>query len=81
MDKEITVPLSQVPSAKNWKVGGKYKLSVDVEQVGVNLRRDYDSECCEIGDEKKEAKPSFKTFVTFKVKNMSPYKKAIEKMK
>lgn len=78
-EKEITLPLEKIPSAKNWKVGSNYKLTVDVEQVGINRRRDY-SDCVE-PTEKEDKKLSFKTFVTFKVKNMSPYKKAIDKMK
>lgn len=37
-DYQPTIELSakQIPAIKNWRVGGKYKLTIEVEQVGVN---------------------------------------------
>lgn len=49
----ITFTVSDLPELKNWKVGGKYTLEVEVEQVAMS-KNEYGFE------EEKELKATFK---------------------
>lgn len=69
------IPIEKIPQAKNWKVGGRYKIVAEVEQTGVNKERDYSS----LSDEPimargKKEKPRYKTMVEFKVYDVSAAK-------
>lgn len=72
------IPIDKIPQAKKWKVGGKYRLIADVEQVGINKERDYSDmeDGPVVSREKKE--PKFKTTVEFKVYNVSAKDKALK---
>jgi len=62
------VPIEKIPEAKNWKVGGRYTISAQVEQTGINKERDWrtEDELVE-GGKRKKGEPKYKTMVEFKV--------------
>ncbi len=68
---EFRIPIEEIPEAKKWKVGKEYKITTEVEQMGVNKERDYGNEPMMV---KSKKKPKYKTFVTFKVKGVSTSK-------
>lgn len=71
----IRVPLDKIPEAKRWKVGGKYQITANIEQTGLNKERDYSDEIGPMPtSESRKAKPKYKTFVEFKVYDISAAK-------
>lgn len=69
----IRIPASEVPQAKNWKVGGKYQLTTHVEQVGINKERDFSGDYDEpisLRSSKKH-KPKYKTVLEFRIKEIA----------
>ena len=75
------IPIDKIPQAKNWKVGGRYKVVADVEQTGVNKERDYKLEDGPVLSTGKKTKPRYRTMVEFKVYdvNAAPLDKALKK--
>jgi hypothetical protein len=79
---KIRIPIDKIPEAKDWKVGGKYRLNAVVEMTGINKERDYRSDYDDgpVAISKRDKKPKFKTMVEFKVSDVSgPKDKAIKK--
>ena len=37
---EFSINVKHLPEVKNWKVGGKYRLVMDVELASMNLRKE-----------------------------------------
>ncbi len=70
---EFRIPLDKIPEAKNWKVGKEYKITTEVEQMGINKERDYEPMMV-----KSKKKPKYKTLVTFKVKGISSKSEALK---
>jgi len=79
------IPIDRIPEAKHWSVGGKYKLTAEVEQTGIRKERDYSSEKHEIGPvsalARRKEKPKYKTMVEFKVHNVSAKSDALNSKK
>ena len=73
------VPLDKIPQAKNWRVGGRYKLVADVEQTGINKERHYSDEPLSTGSKEKPRKPQYRTMVEFKVYDVSAKSDALKK--
>jgi len=75
------IPIDKIPQAKNWKVGGKYRVVAEVEQTGVNKERDYstasDSPIGVAIEKKVKQRPKYKTVVEFKVTGVSAYDRAL----
>lgn len=61
----VTIRLDEddLPEIKNWKVGGKYKLTVDVEQTSMSKGNEY-------GEADSKEKPMVRA--TFKVISIAP---------
>ena len=71
---KIRIPIDKIPEAKDWKVGGKYRLNAVVEMTGINKERDYRSDYDDgpVSISKvKDRKPKFKTMVEFKVSDLT----------
>lgn len=78
----IRVPESQLPAVHDWKIGGKYTVMVEVEQVGANKERDYgdlDSGPVSLKEGSKE--PKYRTMYEFKIKAMRPQAKDKSKLR
>ena len=60
----VTLRLDEddLPELKSWKVGGKYKLTIDVEQISMSKGDEY-------GEMDSKEKP--KTRATFKITNIA----------
>lgn len=72
---EIRLPLDKIPEAKNWKVGGKYKMNAIIEMTGINKERDYgDYDDEPVSLSKRDRKPRYHTMVKFKVTDVSSAK-------
>lgn len=43
--QQISFNEKELPSAKDWKIGGRYQIVIEVEQTGVNVieRGDYEA--------------------------------------
>jgi hypothetical protein len=74
------IPIEKIPAAKDWKVGGRYKIIADVEQTGIQKERDYSTlEGPMTIKESRKEKPKFKTMVEFKVYGVSAKGDALKK--
>jgi hypothetical protein len=75
------IPIEKIPQAKNWKVGGRYQIVADVEQVGVNKERDYSSE--RLGpvslEKRSKERPKYRTMIEFKVFDVRSKDAALKK--
>ncbi len=54
---EFSITEKDLPAITEWKVGGKYTLTMDVEQVSASKGSEYDSP---MGGEKEEHRARFK---------------------
>ena len=69
------IPIERIPQAKDWKVGGKYKILAQVEQTGITKERHYpDSERLAPLGSKRPEKKHYRTMVEFKVYDVSAAK-------
>ena len=77
------IPIEKIPEAKHWKVGGRYKVTAEVEQTGINKERDYSTdEPIAIGpssSRRRKHLPKYRTMVEFKVYNVSAKSDALKK--
>lgn len=73
------IPIEKIPQAKNWKVGGRYKIIAEVEQTGINKERDYGRLEERPYTPGKKDKPRYRTMVEFKVYDVSARDAALKK--
>lgn len=75
MPTMLSLDEEQLPELKKWKVGGKYTLVVDVEQVSMSKQDPYESLESDKKDEPKEMSARFKVLSVKPLGSKAPDRK------
>lgn len=68
----LSLDEKKFPAAKNWKVGDKYTLTVEVEMTGIRKENDYSGPYVPSKPGQKPAKPKKIMSYSFEVKGVKP---------